>query len=291
MVALNINNTTNLNNFFSAALASHNTRSLQSAHHLSHRSSLSQTFLLSDIPTPLKELEVLQLQETGCLHNPEAMFLPTLNLAHYSVDNDNPHISIATYYNPKKVNILSTEDLMTGRLSYHRFKCKSDDSTFSTVNIYGPASTSTSSLQELANLFNLVKRKIFHINSGLSPEVLYLGGDFNCNTLDENLTKTKMLREFANECQLVEMTSNLPPTWRGIRGGERLMSFSKLDHIFATKIQDFETLAFPNPDSNHQVIVIRPPKKSKTFDPDPPPNSISSNRCSEKCKNFQRICY
>ena len=129
----------------------------------------------------------------------------------------------------------------------------------------------------MANLLNQIKTQMQTIKDFYPLSCIYLAGDFNCNTMNENLEKTKILRKFLTDQNLYELSAHLPPTWRGKRGEKTV--FSKIDHIFASQVPTYEAIIFPNPDSDHQVIAIRPPPQTKGSDKDPPPLNSVSQKC------------
>ena len=51
-----------------------------------------------------------------------------------------------------------------------------------------------------------------------------------------------------------------------------------MDHIFTDNITGLEAGSFPNPDSDHHVIYVRPFPKTKNWDPDPPPVEFCSTK-------------
>ena len=193
-IQMTVDNSTQISNngnsslfFSSAAIMSHNCRSLKSS---------TRTFFLGNLPVPLKEVDVLLLQETGKLANPETFFSPFLSLAAFSIDEYNSYASEATFFNRNRVTLLNSEVILQGRASSHIFKRKNDGTIFATFNIYGPPASTGEGTQALANLLNDIKIQMQIIKDFHPLSCIYLAGDFNCNTLNENLEKTKILRQF-----------------------------------------------------------------------------------------------
>merc|ERR1711973_96657 len=204
--------------FSSAAVMSHNCRSLNASSSNSLASSISRTFFLGDIPVPLKEVDVLHLQETGKIANPESLFSPSLSLDIYSIDDANVYISSATYYNSNHVSLINSEIIHRGRASSHIFKRKHEGTIFATINVYGPPASTVEGTQDMSNLLNRISIKMQTIKDIYPMSCIYLASDFNCNTLNESLDKTKILRKFLSDQNLFELSAHLPPTWRGKRG-------------------------------------------------------------------------
>ena len=254
--------------FSSAAIISHNCRALSTS---------TRTFFLGKLPVPLKEADVLLLQETGKLANPETLFSPHLSLASFSIDEHNVYASVGVYFNQSRVSLLSSEVILQGRASFHAFKKKNDGTIFAVFNIYGPPASTGEAVQALANLLHDIKMQMQIFKDFHPLSCIYLAGDFNCNTLNENLEKTKILRNFLTDQNLFELTAHLPPTWRGKRGEKTV--FSKIDHIFASQVPTYEAINFPNPDSDHQVIAIHPPLTLKGQTKPPPPSNFVSQKC------------
>ena len=165
--------------------------------------------------------------------------------------------------------MLEAEVLAAGRLSSHLLEGKMHANKLLTFNVYGPASADLDGRRKLDNILSLILEKIRLVKLRYPLVSCYIAGDFNVNLNDESLPKSKALRSFAAAGQLSEMTAELPPTWRGVRGNN--VSFSKLDHIFTDNVTGLESGSFPNPDSDHHVIYVRPFPKTKNRDPDPPP--------------------
>ena len=137
----NNSNFSDLNSIFSAAvLVSHNPRSLNTSDPYSHSKSASRTFLQTNTILPVKSADILHLQEVGRIWLPQLLFQPDLQLAAYSVDDNNVFASIATYYCHRRWRLLKAEVLVIGRLSAHLLEGKTHKNKILTFNIYGPAS-------------------------------------------------------------------------------------------------------------------------------------------------------
>ena len=165
--------------------------------------------------------------------------------------------------------MLEAEVLATGRLSSQLLEGKTHGNKLLTFNIYGLASADLEGRRKLDNLLDLILEKIRLVKLRFPLVSCYVAGDLNVNLNDESLPKSRALRSFAAAGQLFEMTAELPPTWRGVRGNN--FSFSKLDHIFTDNATGLEAGSFPNLDSDHHVIYVRPFPKTKNWDPDSPP--------------------
>merc|ERR1711951_31324 len=134
-------------------------------------------------------------------------------------------------------------------------------------------------------ILNTILEKIRLVKQRHPMISCYIVGDFNVNLNDESLPKSRALRSFAAAGQLTEMTAELPTTWRGVRGNT--VSFSKLDHIFTDNVARLEAGSFPNPDSDHHVVYVKPFPKEKIRDPDPPPFEFHSTKILKGKTNSQ----
>ena len=275
-------NFTDLNfNFSAATVVSHNVRALGASDPNSHSKSLTRTFLKSNTVLPLNTVDLLLLQETGRIWVPQILLRPDFELAAYSVDDNNAFASIATYYCHRRWRLLEAEVLVAGRLSLHLLESKTQATKLLTFNVYGPAGADQESKRLLDKILNTILEKIRLVKQRHPLVSCYIAGDFNVNLNDESLPKSRALRSFAAAGQLTEMTADLPATWRGVRGNT--VSFSKLDHIFTDNVARLEAGSFPNPDSDHHVIYVKPFPKEKIRDPDPPPSkSIQLKFLKEK---------
>ena len=132
-------NFTDINSIFSAAiLILHNARSLQASVPHSHAKSISCTFLQTNTILPARSADVLQLQEVGRIWCPQLLLKPDLELASYSVDDNNAFASIAMYYCHRRWNLLEAEVLLAGRFSSHLMEGKAHKNMLLTFNVYGP---------------------------------------------------------------------------------------------------------------------------------------------------------
>ena len=284
MAAQNNNNNpnfTDLNfNFSAATVASHNTRALGVSDPNSHTKSLTRTFLTTNTVLPLHTLDILFLQETGRIWLPQILLRPDLELAAFSIDDNNTFASIATYYCQRKWRLLESEVLVAGRLSLHLLENKLQATKLLTFNVYGPAGADQDSRRQLDIILNTILDKIRLVKQRHPLISCYIAGDFNVNLNDETLPKSKALRSFAAAGQLTEMTVDLPATWKGVRGNK--VSHSKLDHIFTDNVARLEAGSFPNPDSDHHVVYVKPFPKEKIRDPDPPPLNFIPQKFSKE---------
>ena len=216
-MALNNSNNTfsNQNSFFSApirGLLSHNTRSLTSSTPQTQATSISRTFLRGkENPAPLHSVDLLLLQEVGEIWCPEALFTPEMTLAAFSVDQDNSHSSLATFYCGKNLLLLDSEILQQGRVLFHSFSKKNEGTKIFVFNVYGIPGNTLADRQELAEMFRLIINKLHRIREREPTAKIFVGGDYNCNSLAENSPKAKMLQDFLMETQLFDLTENLPP--------------------------------------------------------------------------------
>ena len=171
-------NFTDINSIFSAAvLMSHNARSLQVSDPHSHAKSASRTFLQTNTILPAKSVDILQLQEVGRTWLPQLLFQPDLELAAYSIDDNNVFASIATYYCHRRWRLLEAEVLATGRLSSHLLEGKTHGNKLLTFNIYGPASADLEGRRKLNNLLDLILEKIRSVKLRFPLVSCYVAGD------------------------------------------------------------------------------------------------------------------
>ena len=165
--------------------------------------------------------------------------------------------------------MLEDKVLLAGRLSSHPLEGKAHKNTLLTFNVYGPPNADLEGRRALDRLLEIILEKIRLVKLRFPSVSCYIARDWNVNLNDESLPKSKVLRSFTAAGQLFEMTSELPPTWRGIRGNN--LVFSKLDHVFTNNVTGLEAGSFPNPDSDHHVIYVKPIPKVKNRDPNPTP--------------------
>ena len=193
----NNNNFANQNSFFSApisGLVSHNPRSMTSSTLQSQSTSISRTFLKGkELPVPLHSVDLLLLQEVGEMWCAESLFSPEMTLAAYSVAQDNSHLSLATYYRRNNLIHQDSEVLQQGRLLFHRFTKKIEGTNIFLFNVHGIPGNTPADHQELARMFEIIIFKLNRIREREPMAKIYLGGNFNCNSLAKNAPKTKML--------------------------------------------------------------------------------------------------
>merc|ERR1711951_53375 len=223
--------------------------------------------------------------ETGRIWLPQILLRPDLELAAFSIDDNNTFASIATYYCQRKWRLLESEVLVAGRLSLHLLENKLQATKLLTFNVYGPAGADQESKRLLDKILNTILEKIRLVKQRHPLISCYIVSDFNVNLNDESLPKSRALRSFAAAGQLTEMTADLPATWKGVRGNK--VSHSKLDHIFTDNVARLEAGSFPNPDSDHHVVYVKPFPKEKIRDPDPPPFEFHSTKILKGKTNSQ----
>ena len=164
MAAQNNNNNsdfTNLNfNFSAATVATHNTRALGVSDPNSHTKSLTRTFLTTNTVLPLHTLDILFLQETGRIWLPQILLRPDLELAAFSIDDNNTFASIATYYCQRKWRLLESEVLVAGRLSLHLLENKLQATKLLTFNVYGPSVADQDNRRLLDLILNTILKKL-----------------------------------------------------------------------------------------------------------------------------------
>ena len=91
---------------------------------------------------------------------PQLLFKPELELASYSVDDNNVFASIATYYSHRRWRLLEAEVMIQGRLSSHIFEGKTHKNVLLTFNVYGPPNADPEGQRELDRIMTMISEKL-----------------------------------------------------------------------------------------------------------------------------------
>ena len=246
-------------------MATFNTAMIGTSSTHSYLSNPTRIFLERIPSFPLHSYDIIFLQEIGRILSPQNLLSPFLKLSNFSIDDQNPHASIGTFYNDSRFTLLDSQEILRGRCISDVLEDKISGTKIAYVNIYGfPNSSNTGFINLFRSInchFTLLQKKF-----GSSLEIV-IGGDFNIQ-LTNSSPNSMLLREFCNDLKLFEATKDVEVTWRG--SGSRSGSYSKIDHIFASYCFWQSIDVVPTPTSDHYLIVSTK-KETISKDPDPPP--------------------